>query len=183
MPIEIEKKYRLTAAERTRVVQTLKASPAVFVSEDFEENALYSGDGLDPRNSVLRIRRTRLGAFITFKSGLETKSEIKHRLEEESAIENADAVGNILEAIGFKQNLVYEKRRLTWKLDSVEVVIDELPFGDFMEIEGPIEGILRAERTLGIQDLVVEHSSYPQLTKAHGLQIEDRTEARFNAER
>ena len=56
----------------------------------------------------------------------------------------------ILDALGFTRLLVYEKRRHTWPLGPTEVVIDELPFGLFMEIEGEEDEITAAEQTLGI---------------------------------
>src|SRR5882762_3473298 len=180
MPTKIEKKYRLTPEQRLRVEQSLKDSPAVFISEDFEENTLYAGGTLDERHSVLRIRRTRQGAILTFKTGVDTDSGIKHRREEESRVDNAEAMESILEAVGFKRRMVYEKRRLTWNFESVEVVIDELPFGDYMEIEGPVEGIAQAEKRLRLEDLEVEHFSYPKLTMTFGKRVDDRTEARFN---
>jgi adenylate cyclase class 2 len=180
MPTEIEKKYRLTPAQRLRVEQSLKESPAVFISEDFEENTLYAGGTLDEHHSVLRVRRTRQGAVLTFKTGVDTDSGIKQRREEESRVDNAEAIESILEAVGFNRRMVYEKRRLTWNFESVEVVIDELPFGNYMEIEGPVEGIVQAEKRLRLEDLEVEHFSYPKLTMTFGKRVDDRTEARFN---
>jgi len=75
--------------------------------------------------------------------------------------------------------LVYEKRRRTWSLGRTEVVIDELPFGLFMEIEGEEREIDAAEQTLGIDGLPAEHDTYPQLTEKHGQRVGDVIEARF----
>ena len=86
----------------------------------------------------------------------------------------------ILEALGFKPVLVYEKRRHTWSLGETEVVIDELPFGLFMEIEGSEPEIEAAERTLGIEGLPSEHETYPQLTDKHGQRLGEVVEARFS---
>ena len=47
----------------------------------------------------------------------------------------------ILEALGYYPALVYEKRRETWRLGETEIVVDELPFGLFMEIEGAEKSI------------------------------------------
>jgi adenylate cyclase class 2 len=86
----------------------------------------------------------------------------------------------ILDALGFKRLLVYEKRRQTFSLGPTEVMIDELPFGMFMEIEGSEEDIDAAELTLGIRDLPAEHETYPRLTEQHGERLGDVIEARFN---
>jgi adenylate cyclase class 2 len=76
--------------------------------------------------------------------------------------------------------LVYEKRRSTWRFREVEVVIDELPFGHYMEIEGPRTGIKEAEMLLGIEDLEAEQETYPSLTARLGRKTGDVIEARFN---
>jgi len=34
--------------------------------------------------------------------------------------------------------MMYEKYRTTFTIGSLEVVLDELPYGNFVEIEGPI---------------------------------------------
>jgi hypothetical protein len=53
MPIEIEKKYRLTKKQRQELLRRLPEIGAVFEGEEFEENTLCSGGALDvPR--VLR---------------------------------------------------------------------------------------------------------------------------------
>jgi adenylate cyclase class 2 len=81
--------------------------------------------------------------------------------------------------LGLQPRLIYEKHRDTWKLRSVEVVLDELPFGMFMEIEGSITGIREAELLLDLDDVEVEHETYPMLTGRLGTKIGDMIEARF----
>jgi adenylate cyclase, class 2 len=180
MPTEIEKKYRLTPVDRESVIDKLKSAPAVLVSEDVEENIIYAGGTLDEQRSLLRLRRTQRGAWLTFKSSLDSVSEIKHRIEEESRVDDPDAVDATLRALGFTVRLVYEKRRMTWTYRAVEIVIDELPFGLYMEIEGAIEAIQEAEKDLGFERLEVEHSSYPQLTRERGQITGNCTESRFD---
>jgi hypothetical protein len=62
----------------------------------------------------------------------------------------------------------------------VEVVLDELPFGSFMEIEGPLTAIAEAEMLLGIEDLEVEHETYPRITARLGKLNNGIIEARFS---
>ena len=85
----------------------------------------------------------------------------------------------ILEALGFTAALVYEKRRQTWRLGKAEIVIDVLPFGLFMEIEGRVNEIKAVERKLGLKGLKAEHATYPQLTEKHGKTYDGLIEARF----
>jgi adenylate cyclase class 2 len=67
---------------------------------------------------------------------------------EASSFANALA---FLEALGYQVSVRYDKYRTTYDLGSVEVVVDELPFGDFAEIEGPnTEAIQTAAIALGL---------------------------------
>jgi adenylate cyclase class 2 len=85
----------------------------------------------------------------------------------------------IIENLGFEKNLVYEKRRQTWHFRAVEIVLDELPFGQYMEIEGSITAIAEAEILLDVENLAVENETYPHLTQRFGVQKEKLIEARF----
>ena len=177
--IEVEKKYRLTATERDQVLQRLKEAGAADRGEEFEENTIYGGGALQPGKSVLRLRRVGEKAVLTYKERFPRASAIKRQHEEETVVEDAEAMTAILDALGFTRLLVYEKRRHTWRLGSTEVVIDELPFGLFMEIEGEEDDIIAAEQTLGIHGLTAEHATYPQLTEELGKRSGDVIEARF----
>ena len=177
--IEIEKKYRLTAEQRDRVLQRLKEVDAEDRGEEFEENTIYGGGDLKRGTSVLRLRRIENKALLTYKERFPGSSVIKQQREDETAVDDPSAMALILEALGFKPVLVYEKRRRTWSLGGTEVVIDELPFGLFMEIEGDERDIDQAEQTLGIDGLPAERETYPSLTEKHGRRAGDVIEARF----
>jgi len=177
--IEIEKRYRLTKKQREAVLQRLPEIGATRKLTEFEENTLYKGESLDPRHSVLRLRHTGKRALLTFKERFPTRSDIKHQREDETAVADPDAMELILEALGFTAGLIYEKRRETWILGKTEIVIDELPFGLFMEIEGAEQEIRRIESELTIKGLRTEPDTYPQLTLKHGRNHEGVIEARF----
>jgi adenylate cyclase, class 2 len=179
MGTEIEKKYRLTTAQREHVLAKLQAVGARFDREDFEENTLFGGGLLNLKTSILRLRKTERRAILTYKAAVPSANAVKHRVEHETEIGDGEALLEILENLGYKPNLVYEKRRQTWHFESVEIVLDELPFGQFMEIEGAEDEILRIEKTLEIEDFPPVHESYPTLTNRHGVRRGEMTEARF----
>ena len=179
MPIEIEKKYRLTSGQRQQVEQRLRELGTVFEGEDFEENTLFAGEPLIGKNCALRLRRVGNRAILTFKERFPTTDSIKRQSEDETTVGDADAMEAILKSLGFVPRLVYEKRRATWRWGEVEVVLDELPFGSFMEIEGTEDEILDVERKLAIADLEVEHRTYPQLANQLGVSRDSLIEARF----
>ncbi|HEX8686190.1 MAG TPA: class IV adenylate cyclase [Pyrinomonadaceae bacterium] len=180
MAVEIEKKYRLTReggdALRRRLAE---AGAEGGGGAEFEENVIYTGPGLDPRLRVLRLRREGGRALFTFKERDPSGSPVKRQREEETEVTDSAALAAILEALGYRPALVYEKRRETWKLAGTEVVIDELPFGLFVEIEGEEADILAAERLLGLDADAGVHEPYPELTLRHGTKRGDVVEARF----
>lgn len=180
MANEIEKKYRLNAAEREEILQSLDEIGAEYKGEDFEENILFSNDQLSGKKAVLRLRRIGEKTLLTFKRRVQNDFGVKHNMEYETEVADFGEISNIIENLGFRRALVYEKRRKTWNFREVEIVVDELPFGDFMEIEGSITAIAEAEMFLGAEDLEVVHETYPNLTMNLGINNGDYVEARFN---
>jgi adenylate cyclase class 2 len=176
--IEVEKKFRLTKRQRDAVLKRLPEIGASLEREDFEENTLYRGEPLQGA-CVLRLRRIGRNATLTYKRRIPGASAIKQQREEETDVADPEAMEAILEALGFTAALVYEKRRQTWRLGKTEIVIDVLPFGLFMEIEGRVNEIKAVERRLGLKGLKAEHATYPQLTEKHGKTYDGLIEARF----
>ncbi len=179
MNIEIEKKYRLDAAQTELVCATLQKLNAQYIGEDFEVNNLFGGGALAKQQAILRLRNISGRTILTYKRRVESNFDVKQSIEHETEVENAEAIENIITCLGFERIIVYEKRRRTWKFREVEVVLDELPFGLFMEIEGSIMGIAEAEMFLGAEDFEVVHETYPNLTLSFGKVIGGVTESRF----
>ena len=177
--IEIEKKFHLTKRQRDAVLRRLPEIGATLQREEFEENTVYGGEPLDIDVCMLRLRRVGGKATLTYKKRLPSSSSIKQQREEETVVADPDAMDAILAALGFTPALVYEKRRQTWLLGNTEIVIDVLPFGLFMEIEGRISQIKAVERKLGLKGLRAESATYSQLTEKHGKVYDGMIEARF----
>lgn len=179
MSIEIEKKYRLNVEQRDQIIASLAEFSADYIGEDAEENIIYGGPILREKNAVLRVRIIGKRAILTYKFRLAGTGDIKRQIEEETEVADPKAIQTIVKELGFSPVLIYEKRRCTWRFRSVEVVLDELPFGLFMEIEGSITGIREAEMLLDLDDLESEHKTYPQLTSEFGTKNGDVIESRF----
>jgi adenylate cyclase class 2 len=179
MPVEIEKKYRLTKKQRDAVIGRLRRlglSPATL---EFEENTLYRGGRLDVGGCALRLRRVNGRALLTFKERFPSKSAIKHQREEETEVADATALAAILRSLEFRPALVYEKRRTRWQVGKAELAIDELPFGLFMEIEGSEKEIGRVEKLIEAESLPAVMETYPTLTAQLGQKRGGVIEARF----
>ena len=179
MPIEIEKKYRLTKRQRDVIVRRLRKLGASPGELEFEENTLYRGGRLDLGGCALRLRRVNGRALLTFKQRFPSKSSIKHQQEDETEVTNADALAAILRSLEFRPGLVYEKRRSRWIIGKAEIAMDELPFGLFMEIEGAEREIARVETLIGAGDLPAVMETYPALTARLGRKRGGVIEARF----
>lgn len=180
MANEIEKKYRLTAGQNEFVLESLKEIGAEFEGEDFEENILFSNNDLLEKRAVLRLRKIGEKTILTYKQRVQNDFAVKQNTEYETEVADFGEISKIIESLGFRQVLVYEKRRRTWKFRAVEIVLDELPFGLFMEIEGSITAIAEAEMFLEAEDFEVEHQTYPNLTLQFGKRNGDLVEARFD---
>lgn len=181
MGVEVEKKYKLTRAQKEALLARLRAdADAVCEGDDEEENTLFAGAQLDVRSRVLRLRRTQSKAVFTYKERqAEFASTIRRQREDETEVADADALTAILDALGYRPALVYEKRRTTWRVAGVELVIDELPFGLYAEIEGEEDAIENAEKILELSDAEAEMATYPDLAAKHGVMRGDVVEARF----
>jgi adenylate cyclase class 2 len=179
MAIEIEKKYRLTGEGRASLIERLREGGAIFEGEEFEENTLYAGGQLDVSRQVLRLRRVGGRAVLTYKERGDSASSVKRYREDETRVDDAAALADILDALGFTPSLVYEKRRATWQLKGAEIVVDELPFGLFLEIEGEESVITEVEKLLGLTEADAEMDTYPHLARRHGRKRGDVIEARF----
>lgn len=87
-------------------------------------------------HKVLRLRQDSL-THLTFKGPAEHVGGISKRQEIEFEASNFIAANNFLNALGYKISVIYEKFRTTYELDELIITLDEMPYGLFLEIEGP----------------------------------------------
>jgi adenylate cyclase class 2 len=105
----------------------------------------YRFDTPDRRLSTsyqtLRLRQDKI-CRLTWKGAGDPEGEVSAREELEVEVSELGTARAILEGLGFELMLVYEKYRSAYMLGEVEISLDEMPFGNFCEIEGPdIESI------------------------------------------
>lgn len=149
--VEVEVKFLLADLQEFR--RRLLASGADQRKPRlFERNVRFdtSEETLRANLQLLRLRqddRVRL----TFKGPVDNAdSEAKVREEIEVEVGDFATMSVILQKVGFVAHQVYEKYRETFRLGEVEVVLDELPFGDFVELEGEETAIRVAAESLGL---------------------------------
>lgn len=99
---------------------------------------------------VLRLRQDKI-CRLTWKGAGDSLGEVSAREELEVEVSDLDSARAILEGLGFELMLVYEKYRSAYMLGEVEISLDEMPFGNFCEVEGPdIESIKAAAALLDL---------------------------------
>ncbi len=131
-----ETEIKLWAADLTVIAARLAALGAQLHSpRTAERNLRYDrADGsLSRQGQVLRLRQD-AAARLTFKAPHSSDSHT--RIELEISVSDFETTDQLLQALGFQVAWLYEKFRTTYWLHDCEVVLDELPFGDFVEVEG-----------------------------------------------
>ena len=179
MAIETEKKYRLGPRRLDEVTRKLIELGASYQKEVFEVNYQHRGGEMDERGATLRLRKIGDFTLLTYKERVKTDNGAKSKIEYETNVSDVEAAEAIIERLGYRLTAVYEKRRKYWRLGDVEVVLDELPFGLFMEIEGTEEAITTAAARLGLKDIEQEPRGYPRLTIKYGKMNDGVAEAKF----
>ena len=138
MPEKIEKEAKFYIRDLKKIERQIKDLGGVVIqSRVFESNLRFDTHDreLSASYQVLRLRHdTR--ARLTYKGPADPNSEVSARLEYEMEIGDLTTGRHILEALGYEIVTIYEKYRASYSLDNVEISLDEMPFGKFMEIEG-----------------------------------------------
>lgn len=98
---------------------------------------------LQQAHKVLRLRHD-LKNVVTFKGPGQSESGAVSRQEIEFQVDDFEAARRVFEALGYKVSVMYEKFRTTYHLNDLLVTLDEMPYGNFAEIEGAGSGSIEA---------------------------------------
>lgn len=128
----------------------------------FERNLRFDlpDGGLRAKGEVLRLRQD-TESRLTFKGASQIVEGIITRPELEFTVGDFESARKFLEALGYRQVAVYEKYRTVYELGGCHIMLDELPYGDFTEIEGTnIADIRSTAETLGLDMAAAVKDSY-----------------------
>jgi adenylate cyclase class 2 len=164
----------------------LKGLGATLAAERvFERNVRYDDDArsLSEVGQVLRLR-TDTRARLTFKAPMgKAENGITSRAELEVTVDDFDTMDAILQRLGYRPLWVYEKYRTTYHWHGCEIVLDEMPYGLFVEIEGEISAIESVLAALGLEAAPRLPASYSvlflKLKQLLNLPFDDLTFANF----
>jgi adenylate cyclase class 2 len=162
--VESEIKLKVTGPEEARAALS-RVGAQLVRTRHFEDNLIFddADSSFVASRQTLRLRRTDAGGVLTHKGPQRFDGGVKTRTELETAVADADALQAILAAMGLRPVFRYQKYREVYRWDAVEIVVDELPIGTFLEIEGPIRAIHRAAAALGYTSSDYIRDSYAVL--------------------
>lgn len=146
--MEIEAKFYLRHLEDIRK-RVIAHDALLKTTRLLERNLRFDTPDreLAGKKHVLRLRQDNR-TTLTFKR---PRVQVETRDEFEIEIDDFESGRKILEALGYAVTTLYEKYRETYQIDFIQVMLDELPFGCFVEIEGPsIESIRQMSDQLGL---------------------------------
>ncbi|MFP4477603.1 MAG: class IV adenylate cyclase [Desulfatibacillaceae bacterium] len=180
---EVEVKFHLENPERVR--NRLVRANAEAHGRRFEHNVRFDDDAGSLRASgrLLRIRRDG-GCRLTYKEPSEVEeSEFKVHREWEVTASDCGALAGILKGLGFSRTQVYEKYRETFVLGDTKLLIDTMPYGVFLELEGPRDSLRKIASDLRLdwsRRITLNYlSMFDILRQAEGLEFDDVTFENF----
>ena len=181
---EIEAKFYVTGLNGIK--QRLHELEAHLIQERIlETNIRFDLPDVRLRSEgrVLRLRRD-TEAKLTYKGGSRNENGVLSRTEIEFTVGDFDKAKQFLEALGYQELLRYDKYREVYELDGCHIMLDELPYGYFVEIEGEnVEIIQKAAARLSLKwDAAVTRSYnalFDSVKKALHLKFTDLSYENF----
>ena len=140
---QLETEIKFYIADLSSIRQRIVEMGAYSNGRSFESNIRFEDrhKNLKKQKSLLRLRQDRK-VRLTYKSTPpEDNDQFKILKELEVEVSDFDTMHHILEALGYHREQVYEKKRETLVLDRTHFCLDSMPFGNFLEIEGPKQDI------------------------------------------
>jgi adenylate cyclase class 2 len=171
MGIEIEAKLKVDAL--APVEARLRTLRAEFVAEQHQRDVYYDDPlrALTGTDRWFRVRHQqaaeRQEVVLTYKGPLQ-QDTFKKRVEIEVPIGDGEALGQVLDALGYRQVIVVDKTRRVWKQGGCLVGLDDVvELGTFVEIEGPDDQAIAAvQKALGLDRLSHIPKSYAHMLAA-----------------
>jgi adenylate cyclase class 2 len=182
---ELEVKFLLS--KREEMETKLDALGMITAPRVLEVNLRFDtpDKSLSSAGKVLRLRSdSRIR--ITYKGPGTLEGGANLRQELEFTVSDFDTAKAFFEALGYQVYTIYEKYRTTYRLGDLEVDLDELPTGDFLEIEGAdAQSIKKLAEILGLHWEARIQDSYivlfERLRAKLELDIRDLTFENFKA--
>lgn len=166
--IESELKFRVDGpGDHAKLRGMLRKRGAKLVGRYKEDNYRFNGPGKSTRNTTLRLRVLNGGprGVLTAKGPAQFSGGVKSREETEVDVADVHATLDLLQQLGFRVGWSYPKQRTIWRLDEVDVTLDVLEYGWFVELEGPESALPDMARSLGLDTDGALRDSYSVMAR------------------
>ena len=117
----------------------------------FEENMLYDfpDSTLTNKQQAFRLRKIKKKTYLTFKGTPQKSRQFKIREEYETEVNNANQIKKIIKSLGLVSKYQYDKFRTVFRNKKLKICLDETPVGNFIELEGEQNHIVKFASSLG----------------------------------
>lgn len=115
--------------------------------------------GIFPRIKVFNNKKK---SILTVKVKKQKKTKYFQRDEFDLLISSVQKARSILHTLGYSKERIFEKKREIWefKKNNIEICLDKLPFGNYIEIEGSPKDIEKTIKNIRLK-------KYERITKAY----------------
>ncbi len=133
----------------------------------YEENTLYDfpSQALYKKQHALRLRKMNKKIFLTFKGPPQKSRKFKIREEYETEVKNEKQLRKILKSLGLIPVFYYQKHRAVFRKKRLKICLDETSIGNFIELEGERNDIVKFAKDLDISKTEFIKLDYIQLMK------------------
>ena len=184
-PLEIEVKFHIPEIKPLR--DRIFAMGATHCGRVFETNLRFEDKSLSLKKQgiLLRLREDNRNRP-TFKSSPpHPDNQFKIHRELEVEVDDFNVCHSILEGLGFHAEQTYEKWRETFIFNKTKLLIDTMPYGVFLEIEGEKSNIRSIADQLGLkwQERILLNylEIFEIVQQEYGLSFSDITFENFKA--
>lgn len=132
---EIEAKFFVKDLDA--IETKLKTMGAVLLQpRTIEQNLRFDNATreLSRSGQVLRLRRD-IHSTLTYKGVSTDDHGARSRVEIQTQVEDFETMWHLLEALGYSVIVTYEKYRREYAWNETRISLDEMPYGEFVEIE------------------------------------------------
>ena len=160
-----ETEVKIYVTNLDEVEQTLQKNGAKIVQDRvYERNVRYdiADKSLSSRGVVVRLREDN-SVKLTYKEPGTIERGIVTREELEVEVSDFDTMQQILAKFGYYPAMFYEKYRTVYTCHNTHIMLDELPYGHFVEVEGNSKDIEWVLEQLGLQSADRLENSYAKL--------------------
>lgn len=143
---DIEVEYKFKVVDKKALVTLLDKKSKEKKPREYQSNVMFDNPQGLMHTTDGRVRVRILGKSgnktLTYKKPIPSEDGAKREIEYEIEFtDTTEQIEKLLEKIEFTPSTSYERYRTEWKIGDVDITLDEYPYSDFIEIEGPKDKI------------------------------------------